>query len=321
VAKKKFIHLADMAPGAARNKRVAALAANPGTRSKIPTALLPAQYQAGRKTAQRVARENTTLYNPSAILSGSDLRNAVKSEVGLQIDPQLSAFDRAIKNLGAGRDVASGRLAGYSNLYNAETAKSAGALSDAGNQLVQQIAAAGQGTQNTLDKIKGDISSEASADTALRGSGLQDFGRAQAAVDFNKAQAAGASNSATGVAAGQAAGTNTLAGTIAAVAPMRANDQQFALAGKFNQQIADMMGKRADVEATRGDLTAKTLNQMRQDQFTNLVTMKGLDLKASDLAETVRSNKAQENIATTAIGQRDLASQRSADAAHAKRVF
>jgi hypothetical protein len=46
-----------------------------------------------------------------------------------------------------------------------------------------------------------------------------------------------------------------------------------------------------------------------------------LILKASDLQETVRSNKAQENIATTAIGQRDLASKRSADAAHAKRIL
>jgi hypothetical protein len=319
--KKKFVHLADMAPGAARNKRVAALAANPGSRSKIPTALLPVKYQAGRKTAQRIAKENATLYNPAAILSGNDLRGAVKSEVDLQINPQLGAFDRAIRNLGAGRDIASKRLAGYSNLYNTATANSASALSSAGNQLVQQIASAGQKTQDQLGKIQSDISSASASDEALRGSGLQDFGRAQAAVDFNKAQAAGASNSAVGVAAGQAAGANTLAGTIAAVAPMRANDQQFALAGKFNQQIADMMGKRADVEATRGDLTAKTLNQMREDQFTNMVTMKGLNLKQSDLKETVRSNKAQENIATTAISQRDIASQRTATAAHNKRVL
>lgn len=316
----KHTPLSSLKP-AARNKRIAILARNPGTRASIPTKFLPAQYQASRAHHQQVAKENATLYNPAAILSGNDLRGAVKSEVDSQINPQLGAFDRAISNLGAGRDVASKRLGGYFNLYNAETAKSASALSGAGNQLVQQIAAAGQGTQNQLGQIQSDISNQSASDAALRGPGLQDFGRAQAAVDFNKAQAAGATNSAVSAAAGQAAGTNTLAGTIAAVAPMRAGDQQFALAGKFNQQIADMMGKRADVEATRGDLTTKTLNQMRQDQFTNLVTMKGLDLKASDLQETVRSNKAQETIATNALTQRDLASQRTATSAHNKRVL
>jgi hypothetical protein len=316
----KHTPLSSLKP-AARNKRIAILARNPGTRASIPTKFLPAKYQALRTHNQQVAKENATLYNPAAILSGNDLRGAVKSEVNSQINPQLGAFDRAIQNLGAGRDIAASRLAGYSSLYNAETAKSAGALSTAGSQLVQQLAAAGQTTQNQLGQIQSDISSASKSDEALRGSGLQDFGRAQGAVDFNRAQAAGATNSAIGAAAGQVSGANTLAGTIAAVAPMRANDQQFALAGKFNQQIADMMGKRADVEATRGDLTTKTLNQMRQDQFTNLVTMKGLDLKASDLAETVRSNKAQENIATTAIGQRDAASIRTSNAAHAKRVL
>jgi hypothetical protein len=319
--KRKFVHLANMAPGAARNKRVAQLAANPGTRSKIPTALLPARYQAGRKTAQRIATENATLYNPAAILSGKDLRSAVKGEVDAQINPQLDAFDRTIKNLGSARDISSQRLAGYSNLYNAATANTASTTANTGNALVQQIAALGKGTQDTLGQIQSDISSQSASDTALRGAGLQDFGRAQAAVDFNKAQAAGSTNSAVNVAGGQASGANTLAGTIAAVAPMRANDQQFALAGKFNQQIADMMGKRADVEATRGDLTTKTLNQMREDQFTNMVTMKGLDLKQSDFQEQVRSNKAQEGIAKGALQQRDLASQRTAASAHAKRVL
>src|SRR3954454_16104713 len=249
-----------MAPGAARNARVAALAANPGTRSKIPLALLPAKYQAGRKTAQRMAQENATLYNPAQILSGKDLRSAVKSTVNLQLNPQIAAYDRGIGTITNQRNSTLGRAAQYSSGYDAATAASAVGLSGAGQQLAAQIAAQGQNTQNVLQGIQQDDSSRRAADVALRGQGLQGPDEAAHALDLAKANAAGATSSATNQAAAQAGAASNLAGTIAAVAPMRAQDQQFALAGKFNQQIADMTAKRADVEATRGDLTTTTLD-------------------------------------------------------------
>lgn len=305
---------------AARRKRIAQLVSNPGTRAAVPTKFLPAKYQKARLTAQRMKQENATLYNPGAVLSGNDLRNAVKSEVNLQINPQVDAFTRSIQSLGQARDIASSRLAGYSNLYNQATATTAQALSKTGNDLVEHLANLGKDTQNSLGQVQDDIAASRTSDEALRGQGLQDLNRADAAVDLNRANAAGATSSAISQAAGNVSGANTLAGTIAQVAPMRAADQQFALAGKFNQQIADMMGKRADVEATRGDLTAKTLNQMRQDQFTNLATMKGLDIKQSDLAETVRSHKATERLTGAAINQRNLASIRTARSAHERNV-
>jgi hypothetical protein len=320
-AKKKFVHLADMAPGAARNKRVAALVANPGTRSKVPLALLPAKYQAGRKTAQRMAQENATLYNPAQILSGKDLRSAVKSTVNLQLNPQIAAYDRGIGTITNQRNSTLGRAAQYSSGYDAATAASAAGLSGAGQQLAAQIAAQGQNTQNVLQGIQQDDSSRRAADVALRGQGLQGPDEAAHALDLAKVNAAGATSSATNQAAAQAGAASNLAGTIAAVAPMRAQDQQFALAGKFNQQIADMTAKRADVEASRGDLTSSTLQKMRNDQFTNLATMKGLDLKASDLQETVRKNKATEALTGAAITQRNLDSVRDAKTAHEKNVF
>ena len=310
----KSIPLSSMTP-AARRKRIAVLAKNPGTRSSIPDKYLPAQFKAARATAQRVKTENATIYNPTAVLGGNDLRNAVKSEVDLNLNPQIAAYDKNIKDLGAARDIASSRLGGYFDLYNKQAATSAANLSNSGNALVQQLAAAGKQTQDTLGGVQADIDSRSASDAALRGSGLQDFGRANAAVDFNKAQAAGATQSAVGAAAGQVGGTNTLAGTIAAVAPMRAGDQQFALAGKFNQQIADMTSKRAATEATRGPLTTQTLDKMRQDQFTNLATMKGLDIKQADLQETARSHQANEALTNKAINQRNLASVRTASSA------
>lgn len=319
--KKKFVHLADMAPGAARNKRVAALAANPGSRSKIPTALLPAKYQAGRKTAQRIAEENATLYNPAQILSGNDLRKSVRGLVSAQIDPQVAAFSQGIKTITGQRNATLDRAAQIAGGYNAATAASAAGLSSAGQQLAAQVAAQGQKTQDVLTGIQAEDASRRAADVALRGQGLQGPDQAAQALDLAKVNAAGATSSATAQAAAQAAGASNLAGTIAATAPMRANDQQFALASKFNQQIADMTSKRAEAEAQRGPLTAQTLEKERQDQFTNLATMKGLDLKASDLQETIRKNQATESLTKAAITQRNLDSIRDAKTAHEKNVF
>lgn len=303
---------------AARKKRIALLAKNPGTRSSIPDKYLPTQYRAARANAQRVKQENATLYNPSQILSGKDLRNAVKSEVDLQLNPQIAAFDRSIGSLKSQRDVSSARLGQYYDLYNKATAGSAAALSSSGQQLANQLASLGKETQSTLSGIQSGITARNAADTALRGAGLQDVSGAQGAVDFNKAQAAGSTQDTINQAAAQASGTNSLASTIAAVAPMRAADAQTILASKFNSQIADMMGKRADAEASRGDLTTTTLNKMRQDQFTNLATAKGLDIKQADLNETIRKNQATEKLTSKAIDQRNLASVRTAETASEK---
>lgn len=315
----KKITLANMSP-AARAARIKVLAANPGTRSAIPDKYLPTQYKAGRATAQRVKTENATLYNPAQILSGPDLRNAVKSEVDLQINPKVAAYDRGISSLTGSRDVSGQRLGQYFDLYNKSTAASASALSSSGQQLAQKLADLGQQTQSTLGNIQSGITQRTAADAAVRGPGLQDTSNAQGAVDFAKAQSASGTQSAINQAAGTAAGTNTLAGTIAAVAPMKAQEAQTLLANKFDTQIADMMSKRADTEAQRGDLTTTTLNKMRQDQFTNLATAKGLDLKQADLNETVRKNKATEKLTGQAINQRNLASIRTASTAHEKTV-
>lgn len=316
----KKVKLVDMKPGAARNARIAALAANPGTRSKIPDALLPSKYKAARATAQRMKTENATLYNPAQILSGKDLRSAVKSTVNLQLNPQLAAYDTGIKSTERSRDLASQKLAGYSNFYNAAAADAASKLSSSGQQLATQLAQQGQQTQQQFSDIQADIDKRNAADIALRGPGLQDNNAAAQAVNFAKTQAAGANQTQQNQAAALSGGFAGLGGTIAAVAPMRANEALAGLAGKFNTQIADMQGKRAALEATRGDLTSQTLQKMREDQFTNLATMKGLDIKQADLQETVRKNKATEALTGAAINQRNLASIRTARTAHERNV-
>jgi hypothetical protein len=121
--------------------------------------------------------------------------------------------------------------------------------------------------------------------------------------------------------AAQAAGASELGNTIAATAGIRANDNMAVLANTFNKQIAEAQANRAAVESTRGDLTTQTLNKMRNDQFTNLATMKGLDIKASDLQETVRSNKATEGIAAATLKVKSLKDFRDAQNDHEKNVF
>lgn len=318
--KKKVVPLAKMGPGAARNKRVAELARNPGTRSKIPTSLLPKQFQNARKTAQRIKTENATLYNPAQVLSGSDLRGAVKAEVNAEIQPKISAYDRGISELTGTRNTSSQRLGSYFDLYNRETAARAAGLSTGGQALADKISAAGQATQGALQGIQGDVDRRRQEDIALRGQGLQGDQNAQQVINQEKALAAGATQTAQNLGAAYSGGFAGIAGVASATAPSRAADAQSLLASKFNQQIAEMQGKKADVEATRGDLTTTTLDKMRQQQFTNLATLKGLDIKQSDLAETTRSHKATEALTGAAITQRDRASQRTAQTARERAI-
>src|SRR5688572_26308746 len=245
--KPKFVPLAQMKPGAARNRRVAELAKNPGARSKIPTALLPDRYKAARNAAQKVNTEKATLYNPAQVLSGTDLRGAVKSAVDLEINPQLSAYDRNIGQLTSQRDVSAKRLGQYFDMYGAQTAGAASALSGSASQLAQQMAQLTQQNAGQMSGIASEIKSRNVADTALRGGGLQDPNPALNAVNFAQAQAASQSQDYLNQAATQGSGFAGMGGTIAATAGMRANDSMAILANKFNQQLIDMQGKRADV--------------------------------------------------------------------------
>jgi len=311
--------LASLSP-AARAKRIKILAANPGTRAAIPDKYLPAQYKAGRATAARIKQENATLYNPTAILSGNDLRKSVEAEVNQQINPKISAFDQSIAQLTKTRDVSQSRLAGYSDLYNKATAASAANLSTSGQALAAQLAANAQKSQDYLGGVKQGIEQRSAADAAVRGTGLQDTNPALNAVGTAQANSASAQQDYTNQAAAQNTGFAGLANTIAATAPMRANDNMAVLANTFNKQIAEAQSQRAGVEATRGDLTTQTLDKMRNDQFTNLATMKGLDIKASDLAETVRSNKAGETLAAKTLKVKAANDIRSARTDHEKAV-
>lgn len=313
----KRLRLEDLSP-AARNARITKLARNAGTRSKIPDKYLPAQYKTARANAQRVKQENATIYNPGVVLSGNDLRNAVKSSVDMQIGPQIAAADRAISQTTGARDSALSRQAGYADLYNKSTAGAAAALSSSGQQLAEKLAALGSNTGAQIQGFQNEANQRFAADAALRGPGLTDPSAANAEFATEKAFAAGQAGTFGGQGIAQAGGFAGLGNTIAATAPMRANDNMTLLANTFNKQLAEMYGKRQDAEASRGPLTAETTSKMRQDQFTNLATMKGLGIKEADLAETTRKNKATERLTGLAINQRNLASIRTANTSREK---
>src|SRR3954463_11729458 len=88
----------------ATKKTTAQLIANPAWRKNVKDVDLqkarPDLYQK-RLAKRKVDQENATLYNPNAILSGAPLRSAVKGLVDADINPQLSAYDRAIGDVGA----------------------------------------------------------------------------------------------------------------------------------------------------------------------------------------------------------------------------
>jgi hypothetical protein len=252
--------------------------------------------------ARRRIRLDNTLYNPLATLSGKDLRKAVAAEVNLQIKPKLRAYDRGIASLTGQRNVSAARLNDYNTAYGNQARSSAAALSSTAQQLAAQMAAQGQQNQAQLSNLSSGISSREAADVALRGPGLQDNSAAQGAVALAQAQQAGRSADYQAQAGATGAGFAGLAGTIAAVAPMRASDQMATLANTFNKQIVDMQSRRADVASQRGDLTQSITNKMRNDQFTNFATAQGLNIRQGALNEQIRSAKADERLANKTLG-------------------
>jgi hypothetical protein len=300
--------------------KYSALLNDPNTRAAVPTRFLSPAQQKMRVVARQRKAENQTLYNPNALLSGDTLRRAVKSEVDAQINPQLAAYDRQTAQLRQQGTVTSQRLGGYYGQLQATMPAAQAAQQSSASALAAQLAGIGQHSQDVITQAQQEAQARGVQDQALRGTGL-DAGMSQRlAAEFaaQKGAAAAQTSIAASQAGAQAMGSQGVAGTMAAVLPARALDAQTVLASNQQRQIDDVLGKRADVEAQRGGLTADTLNKLRQQQFENSAAAQTLHLKgvseqnsataaAARIAETAKGRRASERArqASTAVAQQN----------------
>lgn len=307
-----------------RKRPTAAQLANPGERAKIATSQLPAKYQRLRRQNDRAAAvDRNPLYDPSQILTGRPLATAVHDIADLQVRPQVDAINRSITDTKTQGSALAQRVAGYYGGLAAQEQTGVDAQHGIRESLNQDLAGIASTAKGQIDQANQTERSRAQADAAQRGQG-NDGGVQQRLAEEMAARQSGAAQSAQAfesAGAQQGAGAETLANAMRSSGILQGGELQGQLANRTAGQVNDLTGKRADAEASRGPLEAKTLQDLRQQGYENIVTARGLGIKQEQIAadaakataqvklaqdrlsETKRSNRAGESTAAQRAGE------------------
>lgn len=262
---------------------------NPGERSKISNADLkkyaPALY------AKRVRNnENATLYNPNALLSGESLRTAVKGAVDAELNPQVAAKTREATDLASQRDQVAQIVSGIYGQLAGITGTAVDKAVTGSSNLATGLAKSGSDFLGSIDAAGKASAAVSAQDQAIRGTGLDAGTSQRLAQEFidQKTRAQAQQFGAQSLATAQSQGFIGNTGTAAAVLPAQASAAVTGLADKFNTDIRGATKDAADLEATRGGLTAKVLADMRTSEFEKSATAQTLKLKGFE-ANTSRA--------------------------------
>lgn len=256
---------------------------DPNKRKLLPISMLTTKQAAERERLGRIAADNNNpLLNPATQLGGHDLATAVRSLVDLQYKPQEAALLRAGSQATTQGNEAARRSAGYFAQLagrDQQAGERQTAIADRLRAGLEQIRAhAGQQAQD----MSAQSQAAQAADAAQRGVNV-DPGRSKAEAD------ALAARSAQDAAGYQTAGESAAAAyagltqSAAQARQLHGAEVQGQLRNRVLNAQTDTNSKLADLAQQRGNASTKTLLDLRQSGFENLVTQKGLGLKEQDL--------------------------------------
>lgn len=289
--------------------------ANPGLRSKLPASqLTPAQRQERARLARVKADDANPLYDPSQQLSGHNLAVSAKRLVDAQLTPKIGAIDTQIGSTRTQGNALAGRAGDYYRQLGSEEAGLAAkqqALAAMTNKVVTDNNA--QANQALTDASSAEQKRQAD-DAALRGGGLGgDTSTVPKVIAAAQQQRAILGPAAANAAAAQGEGWAGLANAMTQATQMRGGEVQGELGNAQMNAISKLAQSKADLEATRGDLTTEQVDKLRQQSFENAVTMKGLGIKQADIATTARGQSLAAQ--TAARNRRSTAASRAASTA------
>jgi hypothetical protein len=264
----------------------------------------------GRNRGRNRRRRPNPLYDPVTQLSGRRLRRAARDLVALEVNPQRAALERE----GAQTQAQGSALqATVGNEYQQLAAGEAERL--ARSQAISQslhnsIAATGQQAQQQLAQI-GQQAQQLNAASPVT-AGLPVGERTQ--EELVAAQARGVANQQQAgiAAAGQGANYQGLVDLTQRATQLQGQQSQQTLAMQLAAQMADVRGRRADLEAKVGPAKREAVMDLRQQAYENLVTQAGLDIKSRELRAEQQSEQRDARLARQRIRQADRASRRSA---------
>jgi hypothetical protein len=275
----KVVPLAKMDP-AARAKRIAQLASNPGTRSAIPTKYLPAQYRGKRELNDRL---NAPVVQGSS-LTNREVAHQARTAADVQYGGALTAQQQTVaQQQQLGKD-----MAGWFDEYRKGLQQS--------QANTQQI---GDNTTSKIGQLAGAFSAPNTAGFSAENA---DDATKAAAVRKAILSNSGAVATAQSGAANQYA--NTLANVVAPTQKLQARSEQ---AGKVQQALEALTGLNKEKgqyeQQQRGSIASDEAKNVLAAQTLGLDTAKTkaqIALQTAQTGETARHNKASEKNTRTA---------------------
>jgi hypothetical protein len=279
--------------------------ANPALRSKLPISRLTPAQQTMRRYNQKVARQNKDpLYDPSAALSGHTLAAAAGKVANAQLAPQLAAIDTQSRQATTQSTALVKRAQDYyaqmAGLGDATTTR-AQALAALSNK---DIANVNDTERQAFEQLQAGEAQRQAADAAQRGGGLGgDTSIAPTAISQLAGTATANAGAATRAATVENDSWAQLANAMTQAGGLRGQETQQQLLNAASSKLAGLGDQRRALESTRGDLTTKSLLDLRQQSFENAATVQGLGLDQSKLAAQLQQDRNQTAIAKAKIKQ------------------
>lgn len=265
-------------------------------------------YKAQAKEASKA------LYDPMAPLSGSALSSAANQLTDLTIKPQLSALDRQSSTATTQGTALADRAKQYYTSLGANDDKFTAHQQALGDLLTAAQAQAGARATQAYDAAQAGANQAQAQDVALRGAGLSGGGQDAVNAEIAAGRSTSAQNQAQAEMGGNIQSSNWagLAGAIGQARQFQGQESYNQLLNRLANTQAEIAGKRADVQSTRGQELTKNILQLRDTGFTNEATRLGLGLDQAkiDAQAAQDAAAAKEAAAKRKQSARDAAADR-----------
>ena len=279
-----------------RRVKAADMLRDPKKRATLPMSALSAKQQVQRKA--RVAKQKANsnpLYNPTATLTGNDLKRTAESLTDLEIKPRLGALDRAGQQSERQGGALIKNAGDYYGQLNTEGVAGLARQAALNQRLQQSMRQTGTDAQQRLQTAGDDIAKVGSEDAAIRGAHNQSAGSAMTELAAARGLAAAQAQTGEQASAREAAAGEGLLNEMTQVRTMRGGEVQERLSNRMMNDLAELRAQKTDLESSRGDVLTSNIMKLRDAGFTNEMTKAGLLSKEQQAALQASSQGQQVN--------------------------
>lgn len=270
----------------------------------------PRRPRTAAQRRRRAANRNP-LYNPAVQLGGNQLRKAAKQITRAEFAPQRAALSREAANVRTQGSALQGRASDYYLQLAQQEQGNLDKIAGFNQALQSSVGASGEAARNAITEQLD--ASAARQEQATNVAGVK-IPLPQLAAEGQAAQNRSAlyQQDAQSAGAASAGAFGGLAQVGREARALQGGETQRQLATMIGNQMADVRGRRADLEAQVGPKRVQNLLGLRQQGYENLVTQAGLDIKTADLQSGIAQSRAERELARRKIRQTERNNRRRA---------